>query len=93
MNPLNFFILLQILDVATTMVVLAMGGSENNPIVAHLMSFGPVGGLIVSKVFVISVATAGAFLHKARGIRLANVVFCGVVVWNVSIIARLALIA
>ena len=93
MNPLHFFILLQVLDVATTMVVLALGGSEKNPIVAHLMSLGPVGGLIVSKILVIGVATAGAFLQKARGIRLANVVFCGVVAWNVSIIARLALVA
>ena len=91
MTPLSFFILLQVLDLATTLVALALGGFENNPIVAHIMTLGPISGLVVSKIVVIGLATAGAFLDKKRGIRLANVAFCCIVVWNVSVIARLAL--
>jgi hypothetical protein len=92
-NPFGFFILLQVLDLATTLIALSMGGCENNPIVAHIMKLGPVGGLLVSKIVVIGLATAGAFLNKERGLRRANVAFCGIVAWNLSVIARLALVA
>ena len=93
LNPLSFFILLQVLDVATTLIALALGGSENNPIVAHIMAVGPVGGLLVSKAAVIGLAVAGTFLKKERGIRKANVAFCAIVAWNLSIIVRLSLVA
>ena len=93
MNPLVFFILLQLLDAATTLVALALGGQENNPLVSRMMSLGPVGGLLVSKMAVIGIATVGAFLHQVRGIRLANVVFCAIVAWNFTIIVRLAMAA
>ena len=92
-TPLAIFILLQILDMATTLVVLAMGGRETNPIIQHFMTVGPVAGLIISKLTVTAIAVAGVALRKNRGIRLANVVFTGVVAWNFTIIARLAMIA
>ena len=92
-TPLAIFILLQILDMATTLVVLAMGGRENNPIIQHFMTVGPIAGLIISKLTVTAIAVAGVALRKNRGIRLANVAFTGVVAWNFTIIARLAMIA
>jgi len=90
-SPLIVFILLQAIDLATTLVALAMGGSEHNPLIAHLMAAGPVRGLIVSKVVVIGLAAAGASMQMHRGIWCANAVYSVIVVWNVSIITRLAL--
>jgi hypothetical protein len=92
-TPLAIFILLQFLDIATTLVVLALGGRENNPIIQHLMTVGPMAGLVISKLIVIAIAVAGIALGKSRGLRLANVAFAGIVAWNVTVIARLALLA
>jgi len=92
-TPLAIFILLQILDMATTLVVLAMGGRETNPIVQHFMTVGPVAGLIISKLTVTVIAVAVVALRRNRGLRLANLAFTGVVAWNFTIIARLAMLA
>jgi len=92
-TPLAIFILLQILDMATTLVVLAMGGRETNPIIQHFMTIGPVAGLVISKLTVAAIAVAVVALRKSRGLRLANVAFTGVVAWNFTIIARLAMLA
>ena len=92
-TALAIFILLQLLDMATTLVVLAMGGRETNPIIQHFMTVGPVAGLIISKLAVTAIAVAGVAFKRYRGIRLANFAFTGVVAWNFTIIARLAMIA
>lgn len=90
-SPLVVFILLQAMDLATTLIALALGGSENNPMIAHLMALGPLRGLLVSKGVVIGIAAAGACMHKFRGIWCANAVFSAIVLWNLSIVTRLAL--
>ena len=90
-SPLAIFILLQAMDLATTLIALGLGGHENNPMIAHLLALGPVRGLLVSKVVVIGLAVAGASMQKHRGIWCANAVFSAIVVWNLSIITRLAL--
>jgi len=90
-NPLAIFMLLQILDLMTTLIAISLGGQEKNPIVAHIMAVGPVGGLLISKGAVTGIALAGAALHKYRGIRVANVAFTGIVAWNFTVIARLAM--
>jgi len=78
---------------ATTVIALSLGGAENNPLVAHFLSVGPMGGLLISKAVVISIAVLGAFFKKDQGIRKANLVFCAIVAWNLSVIARLTLVA
>lgn len=92
-TPLGIFILLQLLDMATTLAVLAMGGRETNPIIQHFMTVGPVAGLIISKLAVTGIAVVGVALKRHRGLRLANVAFTGVIAWNFTIIARLAMLA
>jgi hypothetical protein len=86
-----FFILLQALDVATTLAALSLGAVENNPLVGHFMTLGPVQGLFVTKTIVILIAACGAYLGKNHGIKLANMAFSAVVVWNMTIIGRLAM--
>jgi Domain of unknown function (DUF5658) len=88
-NALVIFSFLQLADLGTTVAVLRLGGVEENPLVKILMVFGPVAGLILAKLVTLAIG-AGCFLStKPRALRVANVVFAGIVVWNLSIIARL----
>ena len=86
---LAVFLLLQVADFMTTVATLRLGGAEMNPLVHLFMSIGPVAGLILAKTAVVAVAIGCFFLNKPRALQRANVVFAGIVVWNVSIIARL----
>ena len=88
-RPLVIFILLQMLDIATTLYAFTLGGTETNPVVGHFLSLGAVPGLLLTKLIVISIAAAGAYMGKNRGLQTANLVFAGVVIWNVTIIGRL----
>jgi hypothetical protein len=90
MKPLLVFLALQLLDVATTIVALGMGGAEQNPLMARFMAIGPIAGLFLSKLLVILLAGLFVSIGKTRAIQLANVAFALIVVWNLTIIGRLA---
>jgi hypothetical protein len=92
-SPLATFILLQVMDLSTTLTAFALGGQENNPFVAHIMAVGPVRGLLISKLAVTGIAVAAAALRRHRGLRMANFAYSGIVAWNVTVIARLAMLA
>jgi len=80
---------LQLADLITTVTVFRLGGIEENPLVKHFMFLGPVEGVIIAKIMALAIG-AGCFLAtKYRALKLANIVFAGIVVWNLSIIARL----
>jgi uncharacterized protein DUF5658 len=89
MYTLLVFLLLQAADFATTIAILSFGGVEKNPLVIHMMAFGSIKGLLVAKVLSMAIGTAAALAGKDRGIRLVNIIFVGVVLWNMSIITRL----
>ena len=85
------FIFLQLADFATTMIALHMEGVEKNSLVSRFMVIGSLQGLILSKVVILGIATAAVLLRKQRVLGWANVVVGGVVLWNLVVIARLAL--
>ena len=89
MKPFGLFLALQVLDVATTLVVLNMGGAEQNPLIQEFLNVGPALGLALSKVLVLALAGLLVSRQKVKIIRLANAAFAFVVVWNVVIICRL----
>lgn len=84
------FISLQSADLATTMLALHMGGVEKNSLVSHFMVIGSLQGLILSKVILLGIAMLAVRLRKYAVLRWANVIFSGVVLSNVVVIARLA---
>jgi hypothetical protein len=90
MTPLGVFLGLQLLDVATTLIVLKMGGAEQNPLVKEFIKFGPAVGLAVSKALVLGLAALLVWMGKLKAIRLANAGFGFVIIWNFVIICRLA---
>jgi Domain of unknown function (DUF5658) len=86
---LSIYTFLQLADMATTAVTMRLGGVEINPLVHVFMSVGPLLGLLLAKLVAMIAAMGCVFLKKPRPLRCANLVFAGIVAWNLSIIARL----
>ncbi len=84
------FALLQLADLGTTLTVFKLGGGEQNPLVQHLMAVGSIQGVILAKVITLAIGVGLLMAAKYRTLRIANVIFAGIVAWNLSIIARLA---
>jgi hypothetical protein len=83
------FVLLQVADVATTMLAIEIGGSERNMLVSHFLFVGTLQGLLFSKVLVLTIAVGALLARRFRVLKIANVFYSGVVLWNLSIIFRL----
>jgi Domain of unknown function (DUF5658) len=80
------FIVLQVLDLATTLLAFHMGAFEMNPLVAQFASFlGPVGGVLCSKAIACLIV-----LRVRRLMWVANVLYTGVVGWNCVILLALS---
>ena len=93
MSPLSVFLTLQLMDFGTTVVALEMGGVEQNPLIWQFMALGPIPGLILSKLLVIVLAALFVVIGKTKTVRLANIAFALVVIWNLTIIGRLTWLA
>ena len=80
------FIVLQILDLVTTLVAFHFGAFEVNPLVGRLTQvFGPAGGVVVSK------AVAILIIFRVRKFMwFANLFYLGVVCWNTFILLALS---
>jgi hypothetical protein len=83
------FIVLQLADFGTTLGAIALGGSEQNPVVGHLMGLGVWEGLAISKLIVFAIGAVAAYCGRYGGLRKMNVAFVAIVAWNVTIIGRL----
>lgn len=80
--PIFLFVGLQCLDLWTTLSVFSRGGVELNPIVRSLIPWmGQMLAIVVSKSILLSFVL---LLNRRRAIlRFANVLYTGVVAWNV----------
>ena len=83
------FIALQVADVVTTLIALRLGGAEQNSLVASLMVYGSVKGLLISKFIALVIALFAIWTLRDRVLRWANIAFTGIVLWNLSVIWRL----
>ena len=90
-QPLTIFVILQALDLLTTLAALALGGAEGNPLVRQLFIIGPVSGLVFAKLLAIGLVLVLKALGKGKGILKANWAFTAIVVWNLTIVLRLSL--
>jgi hypothetical protein len=86
----HIFVYLQLLDLLTTLVGFKLGAAEASPFIRVLMHAGPALGVALSKL--VAFAIGGVCVHnrKLRLIRLANVWYGGVFVWNMAILAAAA---
>jgi Domain of unknown function (DUF5658) len=79
------FIVLQVLDLITTLVAFHYGAFELNPLVARLTNvLGPAGGVLCSKVIAVLIA-----FRVRRLAWVVNLFYSGVVCWNTLILLAL----
>jgi hypothetical protein len=88
-KALSLFILIQCLDILTTLIFLSKGINEANPLVSWALSNArsPWVGLVVAKLFA---ALIGQYCYRSGRLTLlrrANVGYSIVVVWNLIAIA------
>jgi hypothetical protein len=80
------FLALQVMDILTTLVAFHLGALEVNPLVARLTHhFGPMGGLIGGKVIALLIV-----LRVRKLVWAANLIYAGVVLWNVYVLFSLS---
>jgi hypothetical protein len=80
------FIVLQVLDLVTTMVAFHFGAFEVNPLVGRLTTLlGPTGGVLCSKAVAILIA-----LRLRRLVWVINLFYIGVVGWNTFVLLALS---
>ena len=83
---LTVFVVLQTLDILTTLIGLHLGAQEGSMFIGRLMQAGPVAGLLISKIMaVLLVATAMKF-KRPRVVVFLNFWFALVVSWNLVMI-------
>jgi hypothetical protein len=86
LNTRSSFILLQVLDLLTTLAAFRVGGFEVNPLVANLtILFGRVGGVVLSKAIAVLL-----MLGIRKRLWLVNLFYIGVICWNVVVVVSLA---
>lgn len=80
------FVVLQVLDILTTLAAFHFGAFEANPLVARLTrEFGVTGGLIAGKVIALLIV-----LGVRRRVWVVNLFYGAVVVWNVYVVLSLS---
>ncbi len=80
------FVYLQFLDFLTTLLGLRLGLSEASPLIRHLMQFGPIGAVLISKICAMGIAGLCVALNRHSVIRRINYWYAGLVVWNLCMI-------
>jgi len=89
---IGFFFALQALDVATTLLGFRLGAAEVSPFIRALIhTSSPLVGLVACKLIAFAVAGIAIASKRPRVIKLANMGYSALVVWNVAIIATLAM--
>jgi hypothetical protein len=82
----SIFVYLQILDVLSTLIGFSLGNTEASPFVRLLVRFGPVAGLVLSKVVALGLVAACFALKRMRMIRFINYWYAGLIVWNLVVV-------
>lgn len=91
MSPIIQFSYLQVLDILTTLVFLAQGTEEANPMVraAVALSHNPVPALMAVKAAALAMAVYCRWSGRSRVLSGANAFFAALVVWNLlAVIAK-----
>jgi hypothetical protein len=91
-HSLAVFVLLQLLDILTTLLGLRLGAHEGSLFIRRLMKMDPMAALLISKLF--AVVLVGAALHwrRPRVVVLVNYWVALVVVWNLLAIYSIVLL-
>ena len=84
---LTLFVILQVLDIFTTLLGIHMGAREASIFVGQLMNAGPVGGLLLSKILAVFLVASALKFRRPRLVVFLNYWFAAVITWNLAMIA------
>jgi hypothetical protein len=79
---LSVFVLLQLVDILTTLIGLGVGAHEGSVFIARLMHGGPLAALLISKLIAVCLVAMALRWHRPRVVVLLNYWLAIVVVWN-----------
>lgn len=89
MALIYIFVYLQVLDLLTTLVGFRLGATEASPFIRALMHFGPAVGVILSKLFALTLASVCVYLKKDHVVRWITYWYGVLVVWNLFVMLDL----
>jgi len=85
---IHLFVLLQFLDLITTLVGFRMGAAEASPLIRLMMHAGPAAGVVLSKVAALGLCLISISTGRHRLIRWIAYWYIGLVIWNLGVILR-----
>jgi hypothetical protein len=80
------FVVLQVLDILTTLLGLQLGAQEGSMFLGRLMRAGPVAALLIAKIMAVLLVAVALRFKRPRIVVFLNYWFAGVVSWNLAII-------
>jgi len=83
---LTVFVVLQVLDILTTLMGLEMGAREASLFLGQLMNVGPVAALLIAKIFAVLLVSAALKFKRPRVVVFLNYWFAALVTWNLGMI-------
>lgn len=83
---LTVFVVLQVLDILTTLLGLQLGAQEGSMFLGRLMRAGPVAALLIAKITAVLLVAVAMRFKRPRIVVFLNYWFAGVVTWNLAII-------
>ena len=83
---LTVFVILQVLDVLTTLMGIRMGAHEASIFVGQVMNAGPVAGLLLAKLFAVFLVASALKFKRPRLVVFLNYWFAAVITWNLAMI-------
>jgi|ERR1017187_997793 hypothetical protein len=79
---LAVFVLLQLLDILTTLLGLRVGAHEGSLFIGRLIKMDPMAALLISKLFAVVLVGVALRWHRPRVVVIVNYWVALVVVWN-----------
>ena len=79
---IRLFLVLQVMDLATTLICFQLGLVEGNPAIRWMMRIGPAAGVLLAKIVAVAILGLCLWLRRPRTIRKANYFFLALVIWN-----------
>jgi hypothetical protein len=80
------FVILQVLDILTTLLGLQMGARETSVFLGRLMRAGPVAALLIAKIIAVLLVAIAVKFKRPRMVVFLNYWFAAVVTWNLAIL-------
>ncbi len=83
---LTVFVVLQVLDILTTIMGLRMGAQEASLFLGQLMRVGPVAALLIAKIMAVLLVSAALKFKRPHLVVFLNYWFAALVTWNLGMI-------